>query len=159
MAALPSAERIAETFEVLEDWEQRYRYIIELGRKLPPLGPEARVEENRVAGCVSQVWLVMFAEDGAPERLHFIADSDAHIVRGLIAILRAAYDGKTGNEIIDFDAEELMRTLGLDEHLSPNRRNGLVSMIGRIKSEAANLAGLDATETTGKPSGAAATVH
>ena len=154
MAAMTSIDDVIETFDLLEDWEERYRYIIDLGRALPEMAADLKTPDSKVEGCVSQVWLVMRRDEAEPERLHFTADSDAHIVRGLIAILMTAYDGKTGREIMAFDAEALMHTLGLDEHLSPNRRNGLVAMVNRIKAEAAGASGMG-----GEESGRAATLH
>lgn len=144
MAGLTDIDEIIETFDLLEDWEERYRLIIELGRGLPEMEPGLKTPATKVEGCVSQVWLVMVRDADKPERLHFIADSDAHIVRGLIAILLAAYDGKTGNEIMALDADALMARLELDDHLSPNRRNGLVAMVGRIKAEAARATAVEA---------------
>ncbi len=137
MAALPSIERIIQTFELLESWEDRYGYIIELGRKLPPLGPDAKIAENRVHGCVSQVWLTCQACPLKPACLNFEADSDALIVRGLIAIVLAIYDGKELDEIVELDSKPIFAKLGLDSHLSPSRANGFAAMVKRIKTLAA----------------------
>ena len=131
---------IRADFAVLDDWEDRYRYIIELGRALPPMAPEIKTEESKVRGCASQVWLVSEVSDRGPERgrvLFFEGDSDAHIVRGLIAILFAIYDGKRANEILATDANPIFAGLGLKEHLTPQRSNGFASMVGRIKADAA----------------------
>ena len=125
-------ENILADFELLDDWEDRYRYVIELGRALPPL---ARTEANRVRGCASQVWLateVNGATDGAAPCLIFKGDSDAHIVRGLIAILFAIYSGRCADEILRTDAQGVFRRLGLAEHLTPQRSNGFASMVERI---------------------------
>lgn len=131
-------EEIIEGFEFLDDWEDRYRYVIELGKELPPLPDAARTEANKVQGCVSQVWLVHEETgDGADPVLVFQGDSDAHIVRGLVAIALAAMSGKKATEIKAFDAVDLFTRLGLIENLTPQRANGLRSMIARIKSEAA----------------------
>ncbi len=132
-----SIEDLIADFSFLDDWEERYRYVIELGRELEPLSAEEHSPENKVQGCVSQVWLVTepHAEaDGT--HLVFRGDSDAHIVRGLIAILLRIYSGKTPTEILAVDAKEIMAKLGLNEHLSPQRSNGLYSMVGRIQRDA-----------------------
>ncbi len=128
------ASELAENFEVLDDWGDRYRYIIELGKELPAMADELKTDGSKVRGCMSQVWLVGRAEG---DRLHFLADSDAHIVRGLIAILLALFSGKTREEIDHTDPEELFQRLGLDKHLSPGRNNGLHAMVQRIKEIAA----------------------
>jgi cysteine desulfuration protein SufE len=131
-----SFEEILADFELLDEWEDRYRYVIELGRKLQPLPEEERNAENKVQGCVSQVWLSTTVErDGVP-RLTFIGDSDAHIVRGLVAILFAIYSGKTADEILSIDANKTLGALHLNEHLTPQRSNGLMAMVKRIKSDA-----------------------
>jgi len=124
---------IAENLSFLDDWEDRYRYIIELGQALPPLAPEERSEANRVHGCVSQVWLVS-SEDG--ENLIYRGESDAMIVRGLVAILVAIYSERPAREIAQTDAIALFDELGLREHLTTQRSNGLVAMVNRIRSEA-----------------------
>lgn len=140
MAGVTEIDDIIDTFDLLEDWEERYRLIIEMGRGLPEMSTDLKTDESKVEGCVSQVWLVMSRDPQMPDRLRFVADSDAHIVRGLIAMLMAAYDGKTSNEIMSFDADSLFSKLGLDSHLSPNRRNGLSAMVARINAEAARAA-------------------
>ncbi len=134
VASLPTIQRIAETFELMDDWYDRYRYIIELGRKLPPLGPDAKIEANRIHGCISQVWLVCRQCPMRPACLNFEADSDAHIVRGLIAIALALFDGKSADEIVTIDPEPLFEKLGLGTHLTANRANGFFSMVQRIKA-------------------------
>ncbi|MDX2264044.1 MAG: SufE family protein [Hyphomicrobiales bacterium] len=125
---------VVENFKLLDDWEDRYRYLIELGKTLEPLRPEERTEANKVRGCASQVWLV--TERGG-DALRFRGDSDAHIVRGLIAILIALYSGRSPGEIAAEDAEAAFTTLGLKDHLTPQRSNGLASMVARIKADAA----------------------
>jgi len=129
---------IIENFELLDQWDDRYRYVIELGRTLPPLPDEAHSVANKVRGCASQVWLVTHVKpDGAAgPSLAFEGDSDAHIVRGLIAILFALYSGKRAKEILDTDAEALFAKLGLRENLTPQRSNGLRAMVERIRAEA-----------------------
>ncbi|TNE58287.1 MAG: SufE family protein [Alphaproteobacteria bacterium] len=127
---------ILADFDFLDDWDDRYRYVIELGRTLAPLPEEAHNDETKVQGCVSQVWLVSETDDAAPPRLYFQGDSDAHIVKGLIAILLSLYSGKTAQEILAIDAKAILAKMGLDTHLTPQRSNGLHSMIQRIQSDA-----------------------
>jgi cysteine desulfuration protein SufE len=136
MAAI---DDIIENFAVLDDWDDRYRYVIELGRTLAPLPETARIETNKVQGCASQVWLTTrVAPDGAAgPTLSFVGDSDAHIVRGLIAILFALYSDKPAREILNTDAVALFEKLALREHLTPQRSNGFRSMVERIKRDAA----------------------
>jgi cysteine desulfuration protein SufE len=132
-----SFEDILADFELLDDWEDRYRYVIELGRKLAPVPEAARNPVNKVEGCVSQVWLATQVDrSGGAPRLFFIGDSDAHIVRGLIAILFVLYSGKTANEIVSIDAPKRLGQLHLQEHLTPQRSNGLMAMVKRIRSDA-----------------------
>lgn len=129
---------IIENFSLLDDWDDRYRYLIELGRGLAPLPECARTEINKVQGCASQVWLASeIKPDGAAgPTLHFVGDSDAHIVRGLIAILFALYAGKPAREILSTDAVPVFDRLGLRDHLTPQRSNGFRSMVERIRSDA-----------------------
>ncbi len=131
-------DEIIENFELLDEWDDRYRYVIELGRALPPLADEARNETNKVRGCASQVWLVTHVTpDGAAgPTLSFDGDSDAHIVRGLIAILFALYSGKPAKNILEVDPEAVFTQLGLRENLTPQRSNGLRSMVERIQNDA-----------------------
>ena len=130
-------DEIVADFDLLEDWEDRYRYVIELGRKLPLLPESDRNDTNKVQGCVSQVWLATTVNpDNRAPRLSFIGDSDAHIVRGLIAILFALYSGKTADAILDIDANAVLSRLHLKEHLTPQRSNGLLSMVERIRKDA-----------------------
>ena len=133
---IPHFVDILADFELLEDWEDRYRYVIELGRKLEPLPDKLRTAETKVQGCVSQVWLSTTIHPNGIPRLTFVGDSDAHIVRGLIAILFAIYSGKTANEILDIDAVSILGELHLNEHLTPQRSNGLMAMVTRIRSDA-----------------------
>ena len=125
-------EELVENFEFLGDWEERYRYIIELGKKLTPLDDTERVDENIVRGCQSQVWLVRDENDD--EKLRFRADSDAFIVKGLLALVLAAYDNQPSNDILAFDAKDFFHRLGLDQHLSPSRANGLHSIVQKIRA-------------------------
>ncbi|MEH6718906.1 MAG: SufE family protein [Aurantimonas endophytica] len=133
---MQTIEEITTDFEYLDDWEDRYRYLIELGRALPPMPEDAVNDENKVRGCVSQVWLTSEADDATPPHLTFRGESDAHIVRGLVAIALALYSGKTAPEILDIDAEAVFGRLGLQDHLTPQRSNGLRSMVNRIKNDA-----------------------
>ena len=135
---MTSIDEIVENFELLDQWDDRYRYVIELGRTLPPLAEAAHSEANKVRGCASQVWLVTHVKpDGAAgPSLSFEGDSDAHIVRGLVAILLALYSGKSAREILDTDAPALFDRLGLRENLTPQRSNGLRAMVDRIRAEA-----------------------
>ena len=129
---------IIDNFSLLDDWDDRYRYLIELGRELPPLAAEAHNDANKVQGCASQVWLdtrVRPNGAGGPV-LTFLGDSDAHIVRGLIAILFAMYSGHSAKDILATDAVALFERIGLREHLTPQRSNGFRSMVERIHSDA-----------------------
>lgn len=126
-------EDVIDAFSLLDDWTDKYRYIIELGKTLPGLPDELKTQENKVLGCQSQVWLVSSADGSQPVRFHFRADSDAHIVRGLVAIVLSIFDGKTADEIAALDPRPIFAELGLDQHLSQGRSNGLLSMVGRIK--------------------------
>jgi cysteine desulfuration protein SufE len=130
-------DEIINDFSVLDDWEDRYRYIIELGRKLEPLPEEERTQANKVQGCASQVWLsTRVSHEGGALRFDFKGDSDALIVRGLMALLIALYSGKTAKEIESIDAESLFARLELGSHLTSQRSNGLRSMVARIRSDA-----------------------
>jgi len=132
-----SFDEILADFELLDDWEDRYRYVIELGRRLEPLPEADRSPANKVQGCVSQVWLSTRVDrSGNIPRLSFIGDSDAHIVRGLIAILFSLYSDKTADEIARIDAGERLGLLHLNEHLTPQRSNGLLAMVKRIRTDA-----------------------
>ena len=137
-AAAISIDEIAENFTLLDDWEDRYRYVIELGDGLAPLTDAEHAPETKVRGCASQVWLVSRTEPGGAHDpvLHFRGDSDAHIVRGLIAILLAIYSGKPASDVVNIDAEALFSRLGLREHLTQQRSNGLASMVERIRADA-----------------------
>ncbi len=127
---------LVEDFSFLDDWEDRYRYVIELGKGLPDLPDADRTDANKVQGCASQVWFVSEpCGDGEP-RLCFRGDSDAHIVRGLIAILFALYSGRAPHEILEIDPEAVFARIGLREHLTSQRSNGLSSMVGRIRADA-----------------------
>jgi cysteine desulfuration protein SufE len=131
-------EEIIDNFAVLDDWDDRYRYLIELGRELPPLAKSAYNDANKVQGCASQVWLDtnVYPNGADGPVLTFAGDSDAHIVRGLIAILFAVFSGKTAKNILATDAIVLFERMGLREHLTPQRSNGFRAMVERIRAEA-----------------------
>ena len=129
---------ISADFALLDDWEDRYRYLIELGRTLAPLPDAMRTDANKVRGCASQVWLsTQIKPDGGAPQFTFLADSDAHIVRGLIAILVAIYNGRSVDEVLAIQPNPVFDDLGLKEHLTPQRSNGLASMVARIRADAA----------------------
>ena len=130
-------EEIAEDFEFLDDWEDRYRHVIELGKAMEPLDDALKVPATKVHGCASQVWMVPDIRDGV---FRFRGDSDAMIVRGLIAVLAALYNGLTPEEVLKVDALAEMARLGLDQHLSAQRSNGLRAMVERIRKLAAEAA-------------------
>ena len=135
---MTTIDEITENFALLEEWDDRYRYLIELGRTLPPLPEAARSDTNKVRGCASQVWLSTSVKPNGSDGpvLAFDGDSDAHIVRGLIAILFALYSGKGAKQILSTDAVDLFEKLGLREHLTPQRSNGFRSMVDRIRRDA-----------------------
>jgi cysteine desulfuration protein SufE len=127
-------ELLQGEFSLLDDWEDRYRYIIELGRELEPLSEAEHSDANKVRGCASQVWLV--TEPGPDGTLHFRGDSDAHIVRGLVAILLRLYSDRRPEEVLKFDARAAYEALGLGQALTAQRSNGLFSMVARIRRDA-----------------------
>lgn len=135
---MANIEEIIDNFAALDDWDDRYRYLIELGRELPPLSEAAHSDVNKVQGCASQVWLdtTVSPNGAAGPVLTFEGDSDAHIVRGLIAILFAIYSGKPARDILVIDAIKLFESMGLREHLTPQRSNGFRSMVERIRADA-----------------------
>ena len=138
MADLPTYESVRDDFSFLDSWEDRYRYVIELGRALPPLDESLRTDVNKVRGCASQVWVASRVDTASsPPRLHFDGDSDAHLVRGLIAILFVLVQDRTAAEILATDPHAAFRELGLGEHLTPQRSNGFASMVARVRSDAA----------------------
>lgn len=147
---------IVENFAFLDEWEDRYRYVIELGRGLEQLKPEERAPRNKVRGCASQVWLASSvtgngADDGP--LLHFKGDSDAHIVRGLIAILFALYSNQRAGDILALNPEPIFGEMGLREHLTPQRSNGLASMVERIKADAAAALAANRYKAAGQAAG------
>ena len=134
-----TAEEVLDSIGFLDDWEERYRYIIDLGKSLPALPDELKTEERFVRGCQSQVWLAEHF-DPAENRLHLAVDSDALIVRGLAAIVLAALNRKSPQEILDYDMQSYFSKLDLLKHLSPTRGNGVQAMVERVRSEAGKLA-------------------
>jgi cysteine desulfuration protein SufE len=137
---MPSADQaiqdLADEFALLPDWEERISHVIELARSLEPLRDEERTEQNRVRGCASQVWLISERRPEAPEKLYFRGDSDAHLVRGEVAMLMRVFSGRTPAEVLSVDPRAMFDRLGLGEALTAQRSNGLFSMISRIQSEA-----------------------
>ncbi len=135
-------QEIVDNFEMLDDWDDRYRYLIELGRELEPLDEAAHNDENKVRGCASQVWVTssIRADTDGGKRLFLRGDSDAHIVRGLIALVFALYSGQTTAVILDTDAQTLFERLGFAQHLTPQRSNGVRAMVNRIKADAREAA-------------------
>lgn len=140
MTGLPSFDSISENFSFLEDWEDRYRYLIELGQMLPAFPESDRNADNKVSGCVSQVWLTVDQEPGPPPVLVFHGDSDAMIVKGLVAVLLALYSGRPAAEIAQTDAVAVLDKMGLREHLTSQRSNGLSAMVQRMRAQASEWA-------------------
>ncbi|MDX5360376.1 MAG: SufE family protein [Alphaproteobacteria bacterium] len=132
---MPTLDDLVENFELLDDWEDRYRYVIELGKELEPLDPADHSDATKVEGCVSQVWLRADLDE-TRDVLVFRGDSDSHLVRGLVAILLALYSGRTRAEILEIDAQGALARLGLTEHLTPQRSNGLASMVRYVQAYA-----------------------
>ncbi len=127
-------DELSENFELLDDWEDKYRYLIDLGEKLPPFPDEYRTDEWKVSGCQSQVWLKpSFASAEGNGRLQFVGDSDAAIVRGLIAVVLVVFGDKTREDILTLDVSAVFSRMGLADHLSPSRRNGLGAMVEKIR--------------------------
>lgn len=135
---MTTIDEIKDNFALLDEWDDRYRYVIELGRTLTPMTEQDHSPQNKVPGCASQVWLAKTAgrNDSGEPVLSFLGDSDAHIVRGLIAILLSLYSGKTAKRILETDAVAVFDELGFRDHLSPQRSNGLRSMVERVRSDA-----------------------
>lgn len=130
---------IVDVFELLEDWEQRYQYLIELGEKLPVMPDEHKIEDNKVKGCMSQVWVHAYPDDENPERLHYFGDCDTTIIKGVLAVLIQLADNKTAAELKALDVDEMFERLNLDEHLSPNRHVGVFAIVELMKQQARAL--------------------
>ncbi|WP_282609489.1 SufE family protein [Pelagibius sp. Alg239-R121] len=139
-----SVDELVENFEFLDDWEDRYRYIIDLGRKLPEFDEADKNEQNRIQGCTSQAWLIAEVSADPKPVLSFRADSDAHIVRGLLSVLLSIYSGQTAEDILAVDIKDVLRRLDFEAQISPNRANGFYSAVERIR----NLARLNAGART-----------
>ncbi len=127
-------EELLENFALMESWEDRYKYVIDLGKALPAMPEAFKIDDNKVRGCMSQVWFKFMPSSFQPQRVEFLADSDAFIVKGLAAILHLIYSGKTKEEALKINLEEIFKKLGLENHLSMNRRNGFYSMAEKIHS-------------------------
>jgi cysteine desulfuration protein SufE len=137
MGIMTTIDEIRDNFALLDDWDDRYRYVIELGRTLAPMPEDEHSAENKVQGCTSQVWLAKRVDrGGAAPVLNYLGDSDAHIVRGLVAILLTLYSGRTPHEILEIDAPGVFEEFGFREHLTPQRSNGLRAMVERIRGDA-----------------------
>jgi len=139
MTYMQNIDDLIADFSLLDDWEDRYMHVIELGKSLATLSNAERNPSTKVKGCVSQVWLVQDINDDKPPVITYRGDSDAHIVKGLVAIVLTIFSGRTAQEIVDIDAGKILAQLGLEEHLSPQRSNGLHAMIARIKQDATAL--------------------
>jgi len=127
---------LIDDFAFLDDWEDRYMHVIDMGKSMPPLSPEEKTDVHKVKGCVSQVWLISDVQNG---KLMFRGDSDAHIVKGLVAVVLRIFSNRTAAQIMSLQVGEILKALELDEHLSPQRSNGLKAMIERIQSQAQAL--------------------
>jgi cysteine desulfuration protein SufE len=139
-----NVDQLVENFTLLGPWEERYRYLIELGRKLPPMAAAEKSEATKVRGCMSQVWLTARLQPGPPPALELHGDSDAHIVKGLIALLFKLYAGHTPREMLQLDVKAVFERLGLENHITMNRRNGFYAMVERIRALAENAAAVAA---------------
>lgn len=136
---MTTLDDIVDIFELLEDWEQRYQYLIELGEKLPAMHSEHKTEDNKVKGCMSQVWVYAYPDDKDTDKLHYHGDCDTSIIKGVLAILIELADNKTAAEIQQLDVDELFERLNLDEHLSPNRHVGVFAIVELMKQQARAL--------------------
>jgi len=133
-------EELVENFEMLEDWEDRYAYLMDLGKQMPPMNEEDKTEANRVKGCQATVWLKASVEPADPPRITFVADSNSQIVKGLVSMLRMMFSGKSPQAILAYDEQGVFRQLGLDRHLSPTRSTGLNAMVKQIRDLAGSTA-------------------
>ena len=136
---MTTLDDIVDIFEILEDWEQRYQYLIELGEKLPPMPAEYKTEDNKVRGCMSQVWVHPYKDVADPDRLHYYGDCDTSIIKGVLALLIQLADNKTADELNQLDVDELFERLNLDDHLSPNRHVGVYAIVELMKQQAREL--------------------
>ncbi len=133
---MTTLDNIVDIFELLDDWDQRYQYLIELGEKLPPMPAEHKTEDNKVKGCMSQVWVHAYPDAADSDKLHFFGDCDTSIIKGVLAVLVQLADNKTAVEIQALDVDELFERLNLDEHLSPNRHVGVYAIVELMKQQA-----------------------
>ena len=136
---MTTLDDIVDIFELLEDWEQRYQYLIELGEKLPAMPTEHKTEDNKVKGCMSQVWVYAYPDDKDADKLHYHGDCDTSIIKGVLAVLIELADDKTAAEIQQLDVDELFERLNLDDHLSPNRHVGVFAIVELMKQQARAL--------------------
>ncbi|MDR9435923.1 MAG: SufE family protein [Thiohalophilus sp.] len=136
---MTSLDDIVDTFELLGDWDQRYQYLTELGEKLPPLPEEARIEDNKVKGCMSQVWVHAYPNPDDPRLVRFHGDCDTSIIKGVLALLIQLVEDRTVDEIQELDVDEFFEKLRLDEHLSPNRHVGVYAIVDLMKQQAREL--------------------
>lgn len=136
---MTSLDDIVDTFELLGDWDQRYQYLTELGEKLPPLPEEARIEDNKVKGCMSQVWVHAYPNPDNPELIRFYGDCDTSIIKGVLALLIQLVEDRTAEEIEALDVDEFFEKLKLDEHLSPNRHVGIYAIVDLMKQQVREL--------------------
>lgn len=134
--AMQELDEIVDVFELLGDWEQRYQYLVELGERLAPLPQEAHVDDNKVKGCMSQVWITAIPDQDEPGRLHFAGDCDTSVIKGVLALLIQIADGKTVQELDMLDVDEMFERLQLDDHLSPNRHVGVYAIVEKMKEQA-----------------------
>ncbi|HID46082.1 MAG TPA: SufE family protein [Chromatiaceae bacterium] len=132
-------DEIVDIFDILGDWDQRYQYLVELGEKLQPMPTELKIDENKVKGCMSQVWVHAYRDREDPALIHFHGDCDTSIIKGVLALLIQLVDGKTAEEIEHLDVDEFFSRLKLDEHLSPNRHFGIYALVDLMKQQAASL--------------------
>ncbi|AHE98909.1 SufE family protein [Thioalkalivibrio paradoxus] len=132
-------DEVVETFELLGDWDQRYQYLVELGQKLPPLPEHARTEENRVKGCMSQVWVSAYRDADQGQRIRYHGDCDTSIIKGVLTLLIQIADGRRVEEIEELDVDEFFERLQLDDHLSPNRHVGVYAIVDLMKAQARAL--------------------
>jgi cysteine desulfuration protein SufE len=130
---------IVEIFELLEDWEQRYQYLVELGEQLPPMPAEYKTENNKVKGCMSQVWVKVYKDSADANKLHYYGDCDTSIIKGVLALLIRLADNKTPEELDQLDVDEIFERLNLDDHLSPNRHVGVFAIVELMKQQARQL--------------------
>lgn len=130
---------IVDIFELLDDWEQRYQYLIELGEKLPAMPAEYKTEDNKVKGCMSQVWVYPYVDEQNSDKLHFYGDCDTSIIKGVLALLIQLADNKSAAELNQVDVDEMFERLNLDEHLSPNRHVGVYAIVELMKQQAYEL--------------------